>query len=326
MIMSKAPFRISFIGGGSDFRSFYSRGPGAVVSTTIDKYMYIMIHPYFHDKIRIKYSKLEDVDNVEEVQHPLVRECFKLVRINKGIEIASIADVPAGTGLGSSSTFTVSLLHGLYTHKREFVTKERLAKEACRIEIDTLGEPIGKQDQYAASYGGFNYIQFNPDETVFVEPLICKPEVRKKLEENLLLFYVGNEREARQILNEEKANIEQKDKRKNIEKMVELAKELRDSLKKNLVKEVGEILHQGWLLKKTLASNISNPILDEYYEKAQKAGASGGKILGAGGGGFFLFYCEPKYQDKLRKTLKLRELRFCFENEGSKIIYTDNYW
>jgi len=322
MIMTKTPFRVSFAGGGSDLKDFYLKnGYGAVVSTTIDKYMYIMIHPYFHDKIRIKYSKTEDVNEIDELQHPLVRECLKLVRIEKGIEIASIADVPAGTGIGSSSSFTVCLLHALYAYKGKFVTKERLAKESCKIEIEKVGEPIGKQDQYAASYGGLNYIRFNSDETVFVEPIICNPEVKRKLERNLLMFYVGKERKASQILRKQKENIKQEDKYKNIKKMVELAKEMKDVLNKGYIKNFGEILHKGWVFKKELVDNISNPMLDEYYKKALKAGAVGGKLLGAGGGGFFLFYCEPEYQNAVRKAVNLRELKFKFENEGSKIVY-----
>lgn len=321
MIMAKAPFKISFAGGGSDLEPFYGKGYGAVVSTAIDKYMFIMIHPYFHDKIRIKYSKTEDVDNIDELKHPLVKECLRLVGIEKGVEIASIADVPAGTGIGSSSTFTVCLLHALYTHKRKFVTKERLAREACKVEIDILKEPIGKQDQYTASYGGLNYIRFNSDGTVFVEPIVGEPEVKKRLETNLIMFYVGNVRKASQILKEQKENMEQNEKYERVRKMVQLAEEVRDSLNKGRISDIGEALHKGWLLKKELASGISNPALDLYYERALRAGAIGGKLLGAGGGGFLLFYCEPKYQNRVRRSLNLRELKFRFDNEGSKIIY-----
>jgi len=208
MIIARAPFRASFAGGGSDLRDFYSKnGYGAVLSTTIDKYMYIMIHPYFHDKIRIKYSRTKDVNGIDEIQHPLVRESLKAVGIEKGIEIASITDVPAGTGLGSSSTLTVCLLHALYAYRAKFITKEKLAREACQIEIELLKKPIGKQDQYAASYGGLNYVRFSQDETVFVEPIVCKPEVKKCLERNLFMFYVGNEMKASQILSEQKENM-----------------------------------------------------------------------------------------------------------------------
>ena len=282
-----------------------------------------MIHPYFHDKIRIKYSRTEDVNEIDDIQHPLVRECLKVVGIQKGIEITSIADVPAGTGLGSSSSFTVCLLHALYAYKGKFVTKEKLATDACRIEIEVLNEPIGKQDQYAASYGGLNYIQFNSDETVCVEPIICKPEVKEHLEKHLLMFYVGNERKASQILTEQKKNINQKEKLEIITKLVKLAKSMKESLQIGNLNDFGEILHQGWVLKKKMARNISNQVLDEYYEKALKAGVIGGKLLGAGGGGFFLFYCKQRYQEDVRKALNLKELNFKFDNEGSKIIYID---
>lgn len=324
MIIARAPFRISFAGGGSDLRDFYARnGQGAVVSTTIDKYMYIMIHPYFHDKIRIKYSKTEDVNRIEEIQHPLVRECLKVVGTKRGIEIASIADVPSGTGVGSSSTFTVCLLHALHAYEAKSPTKEKLAREACQIEIGRIEEPIGKQDQYAASYGGMNYVRFNQDETVFVEPLVCRQEVKESLERNLLMFYVGGERKSSQILREQKKNMRQNEKYEILKKMVRLAEDARDSLNGGAIRNLGKILDEGWALKKKLASGISNPLLDEYYERALKAGAGGGKLLGAGGGGFFLFYCDPEYQNDLREALNLRELRFKFDNEGSKIVYID---
>jgi D-glycero-alpha-D-manno-heptose-7-phosphate kinase len=324
MIMVRAPFRVSFVGGGSDLKDFYSRnGYGAVLSTTIDKYMYIMIHPYFHDKIRIKYSKTEDVDDIAKIQHPLVKECLKMVGIEKGIEIASIADVPAGTGVGSSSTFTVCLLHALYTYKEIFVTKERLAREACKIEIDLLKEPIGKQDQYASSYGGLNYIQFKKDETVFVESMVVQSDIRRSLKNSLLMFYVGNVRKASQVLYEQKKNMKQEEKYEIVKKMVKLTDEMKRSLNGGDIRNLGETLNEGWLLKKKLTCNISNSIIDSYYEEALKAGATGGKLLGAGGGGFLLFVCEPKYQDNIRNALNLKELRFKFDNEGSKIIFMD---
>lgn len=324
MIITKAPFRISFAGGGSDLPSFYKiNGYGAVVSTTIDKYMYIMLHPYFHDKIRIKYSKLEDVDDIKDIIHPIVREALRLVKLEKGVEIASIADVPAGTGLGSSSSFTVSLLHALYAYRSKYVSKESLAEQACKIEIEILKEPIGKQDQYACSCGGLNYIQFNSDGTVFIEPIACSSSVRRKLMKNLVMFYVSNERKAGDILHEQNRNMKDAEKVKIVQEMVQLTKELRDSLNHGKIKKLGEILHQGWLLKKELGGNISNPVLDEYYYKAINAGAVGGKLLGAGGGGFFIFYCEQKYQDAVRKALNLRELKFKFDVEGAKIVYFD---
>ena len=324
MIMVRTPFRISFFGGGSDLPSFYRRnGYGAVVSTTINKYMYIMIHPYFHNKIRVKYSRTEDVKSVEDIQHPIVRECLKLVNIEEGVEIASIADVPAGTGIGSSSSFTVGLLHALYAYKGKQADKQMLAQEARKIEIDILKEPIGKQDQYAVSYGGLNYISFNSNETVSVDPVKCRPDIKERLQKNLLMFYVGNERKANSILKKQSESMEQKDKYDRVKKMVSLADEVRCLLTNGEVSNFGELLHKGWLYKKGVASSISNSNIDGCYEKALTTGADGGKILGAGGGGFMLFYCKPEYQNTLRTEMKLRQLPFEFDDEGSKIIYMD---
>lgn len=325
MIMVRAPFRVSFAGGGSDLRDFYSKNSkGAVLSTAIDKYMYIMIHNYFHNKVRIKYSRTEDVNEINQIQHPLIRECLKIAGVERGVEIASIADVPAGTGVGSSSTFTVCLLHALHTYKREYISKEHLAREACKVEIDILKEPIGKQDQYAASYGGLNHIQFNSDETVFVEPTVCKQKVKEQLERNLMMFYVSHHRKASDILSEQKENMSRNKEFEVVKKMVGLADEMRRCLSGGNLGNFGKLLHEGWLLKKKLASKISNSKLDDYYDKALKAGAVGGKLLGAGGGGFFLFYCEPGNQQKVRSALGLRELKFKFDNEGSKIVYMES--
>ncbi|MBN1804561.1 MAG: hypothetical protein JW837_04875 [Sedimentisphaerales bacterium] len=323
MIVVKTPFRVSFAGGGSDIDTFYRKTYGAVVSTTINKFMYLMIHPYFHDKIRIKYSRTEDAESINEIRHPLVRECLKLMKIGKGVEIASIADVPAGTGLGSSSAFTVGLLQALSVYKQKIRTKEWLAKTACQIEIEKVGEPIGKQDQYACSLGGLNYIRFNPDKTVLVEPIILKHKIKQKLEANLLMFYVGNERKTSHILSRQKKALKNTQKFMFVSKMVEIAEEIRQTLIRGQLEKFGELLHQGWLLKKRLTEGITNHQLDYYYGKALKAGAIGGKLLGAGGGGFLLFYCEKRYQNQLITALKLRELDFKFDNEGVKVIYFD---
>lgn len=323
MIMVKTPFRISFAGGGSDIDTFYNKHYGAVVSTTINKFMYLMIHPYFHDKIRVKYSKTEDVDFIDKIQHPLVRECLKLMKTDKGVEIASIADVPAGTGLGSSSAFTVGLLQALSAYKQKIKTKEWLAKTACIIEIERAKEPIGKQDQYASSFGGLNYIRFNPDETVLVEPIILEPQVKRRLETNLLMFYVANERKASHVLNRQKKELNNPRKFKTVCKMVKIAEKIKQTLIKGRLEEFGELLHQGWVLKRELTEGITNQQLDHYYCSALKAGARGGKLLGAGGGGFLLFYCEKKYQNRLKAALKLRELNFGLDSKGVKIIYFD---
>jgi D-glycero-alpha-D-manno-heptose-7-phosphate kinase len=325
MIMTKAPFRVSFIGGGSDLRSFYERnGYGAVVSTSIDKYMHIMLHPYFHDKIRIKYSRLEDVAHAGDIKHPIVRECLRLVRVERGVEIASIADVPAGTGVGSSSAFTVCLLHALHIYKGRHVTRKWLAEQACRIEIDILKEPIGKQDQYAASCGGLNYIRFNADGTVHMEPLLCKAETRRKLERRLMMFYVGNARKASSILSAQKENMKKEDKFLTVKKLVGLAGAMRDSLRKGRIAAVGELMHEGWLLKREIAGGITSEAIDDFYRRALGAGALGGKLLGAGGGGFLLFYCEPSRQNEVRRALGLRELGFRFNSEGTRLVYYDH--
>ena len=323
MIIVKTPFRVSFAGGGSDLSAFYSRGHGAVVSSTIDKFMYIMIHPYFHDKIRIKYSRTEDVSTVNKIRHPLVRECLALMKIERGIEIASIADVPAGTGLGSSSAFTVGLLNALSKHSNVSRSPAWLAKTACEIEIEKVGDPIGKQDQYAVAFGGMNYICFNADGSVCVEPIRMKPDARKRLQENTLLFYVGRERRASVILEGQTKRMTDRNTYNKVCRMVNLAKKMKDVLQEGVLEQFGTLLHEGWMLKRELAKGITDPALDDVYSRALEAGATGGKLLGAGGGGFFLFYCPGKYRSRLRRALKLRELRFRFCEEGSMVVFCD---
>lgn len=323
MIITRTPFRISFVGGGTDLPEFYRVTPGAVVSTAINKYMYVVVNPRFTDAIRVSfYSKTEIVDTVDEIQHPIVREALKLVGISKGIEIASIADVHAGAGLGSSSSFAVGLLNALYAYNGTLKSAEELAREACHIEIDILGEPIGKQDQYITAYGGFRYLQFNSDETVFTEPIIWPKENTEQLTQNLLLLYTGNVREASHILAEQKENTRQGSKMDSLEKLRDMAFELKRQLNNNASPGIlGEFLHEGWLLKKQLANSISSDQIDGYYEKALNAGALGGKVSGAGGGGFLLIYCPKEKQPRVTESLGLRELKFSFEPEGSKIIY-----
>lgn len=325
MIITRTPFRISFVGGGSDMEQFYAHHPGAVLSTSINKYMYISSHRYFEqDKIRVKYSQTETVSKANELQHPIFRTALKQFNIEGGIEISSIADVPSGTGMGSSSSFTVGLLHNLYTWNGQFASKELLAAGACDIEINQLNEPIGKQDQYAAAYGGLNVIRFQTNGSVLVEPLHIKRETYQKLEENLIMFYYGNQRSASSILAEQKNNVSQQDKQRNLIQMVALVDELKESLYRNDLRSFGKILHQNWLLKKELASQISNKEIDDIYELALKNGALGGKLLGAGGGGFLLFYCEKEQQIALIKALhRLSYFPFRFDQEGSKIIYTE---
>ncbi|MBN1158063.1 MAG: GHMP kinase [Bacteroidales bacterium] len=323
MIITRTPFRVSFVGGGSDMETFYSRCQGMVLSTTINKYMYISSHRFFYpDQIRVKYSVTETVNSIDELKHPLIREAMRKVDVRGGVEFSSIADIPAGTGMGSSSAFTVGLLHCLYAIKRQYVTHDQLAKEAAEIEIDILGEPIGKQDQYATAFGGLNVIYFNPDGSVKVEPLYINTEVYNQLQENLVMFYLGNQRKASDILSEQKSNSGKEDKFRMLKSMVTLVEDLRNCLYSGKLDDFGRILDANWKLKQQLASNITNPEVDEIYKTGMGAGAGGGKLLGAGGGGFMLFYCEKPLQAGLIEKLKpLRTIDFNFEREGSKLIY-----
>lgn len=328
MIITKTPFRISFVGGGSDLEEFYSQTPGAVLSSTINKFMYISSHRFWDAEIIVaKYSRTEIVKNLEEMRHPIIREVLRKFNVTGALEISSNADVGAGTGLGSSSSFTVGLLHNLYTVFGQFVTKEQLAADACDIEINKLREPIGKQDQYAAAFGGLNIFKFNSSGAVNVEPIHLPKDTYKQLQNNLVMFYTGNQRNASQILAEQKHNLASKEKREILQEMVGLVWELRDMLYRGNLHEFGKVLHKNWLFKKRLANQISTNEIDDIYETALRNGASGGKILGAGGGGFMLFYCEQEQQPRLRAALShLRELKFKFENEGSKLIYVgDEY-
>lgn len=323
MIISKAPLRMSFVGGGSDMRSFYKENGGAVVSTAIDKYVYITVNKNFDNGIKLKYSRSEDVENASLLEHRLAAEIFRYTKLNNGLEVSSLADVPSkGTGLGSSSSFSVAMLHALHTYKQEYVSAEQLAREACEIEIELLGEPIGKQDQYAAAYGGFNCIRFNSDESVTVSPIICKQDTRRALQGNLLLFYTGITRSASGILAEQNINIAKVDKTATMKKMVGLANDLCEELRRNNVSVFGEILHENWLLKKQMASGVSTARIDGWYELAMKAGATGGKLLGAGGGGFLLFYVpQDRHEDVKSALSELRFFPFKFEPEGSRVIF-----
>ena len=323
MIISKTPMRMSFAGGGSDLSDYYSNKCGCVVSTAINKYAYITVNHRFTDKIRVGYSQIEQVDKVDDIKHNIVREALKLVGVEKGVEIVYMSDVlPAheGSGLGASSSILVGTLHALHAYKGEHVSAKQLAEESCKIDIGILKHPIGKQDQYAAAYGGFNYIQFNSDESVFIDPIILKKDIKENLNRNLLMFHTGISSRSDSILTEQKRNTKQNS--HTIDKMVELAEELKSALQNNDLTEFGNTLHKGWIYKQKLSSNITNSIINSYYERARNAGAVGVKILGSGGGGFLLLYCEEKNQGNVRGALSdLKELHFKFEPEGSKIIY-----
>jgi D-glycero-alpha-D-manno-heptose-7-phosphate kinase len=323
MIITKTPFRMSFVGGGSDLKEFYEHFQGAVLSTSINKYMYISSHKFFdEDKIRAKYSQTETVKNVNKLQHPIIKEVLKKFKVKGALEISSNADVPAGAGLGSSSSFTVGLLHNLYTIFGKFVSPRQLAEEACQIEIDKLREPIGKQDQYAVAFGGLNVIKFNTSGSVSIEPIHLRKDIYDMLQKNLLAFYIGSQRNTRDILSEQRRNLLEQDKIDVLRRMVDLVWKLREVLYEGKLDVFGKILHENWLLKCKLASKITNIKVQRIYERALKNGAVGGKLLGAGGGGFLLFYCNPKNQKKLRNAMSgYREMDYKFENEGSKLIY-----
>lgn len=320
MIVVQTPLRISFLGGGTDFEGFYSEHGGAVLSTGIDKCVFIVVKGRFDDMIYINYSKKEIVDNVDNVEHDLVREAMKLTGVSQGIEVTSLADIPTtGTGLGSSSSFTVALLQALFAYSGKTHTPHTLAEMACHIEIDILGAPIGKQDQFIAAYGGLRFITFD-HERIRAEKLKIAPQEMKRLDDNLLLFYTGVTRKANGILSEQKSNIN--DRISTLSEMKKLAHEAKAAIISGEFDEFGRIMNRGWEFKKQLASKISNNIIDESYEAAIKAGALGGKVSGAGGGGFLLLYCPRDKQDSVRNALRhLRELPFHFEPDGSKVIF-----
>jgi D-glycero-alpha-D-manno-heptose-7-phosphate kinase len=300
---------------------------GAVVTTAIRKYIYITVNPKFDSSIRASYSVTEIVDSVEQVRHELIRECLRKLKLAGGIEITSISDIPSqGTGLGSSSSYTVGLLKALYAFRNQHVGAERLAREACAIEIDQCGKPIGKQDQYIAAYGGLQYIQFNPDGSVFVDPIVCSAATRSALETHLLLLYTGVVRSANPILEEQTRNLANGNGRSRelMRHMVNLACDLRNALLINDLRTFGDILHESWIVKRTLANGVTNPLIDEWYACARAHGAIGGKITGAGGGGFLLLYAAPENHARICGALpQLRPVPCQLEPQGSKIIYVE---
>ncbi len=324
MIISRTPLRISFVGGGSDIPAYYKYKPGAVVTTAINKYIYITVNKKFDNKIRASYSKTENVDRADQIEHGLIRECLKMVGIDRGIEVTSMADIPSeGTGLGSSSSYTVGLLNALYAYIGKHVNAERLAQEACKIEIDILKNPIGKQDQYIAAYGGLQFIQFLSDGRVSVDPIICSPEIKNNLEIRLLLLYTGLTRSSNKILGKQSQNMAKSKKSREImDQMVDLSHEMQKMLNSNSTKNFGQLLDENWLLKRKMAQGVSSRAIDRWYRISKKNGAEGGKILGAGGGGFLLFYAKRKYHDTIVRKLKdLSRTTFSFEPQGSKIIF-----
>lgn len=319
MIVSRTPFRMSFVGGGTDLPAFYHEDMGAVVSTSIDKYMYIVVNKKFDDRIRINYSRTEEVETPEQIQHPLVRHSLAVAGIDGGIEIASMADIPSrGTGLGSSSSYTVGLLHALFAYRNQYASKERLAQLACEVEINRCHEPVGKQDQYAAAFGGLNLIRFHPDESVSVDPVICKPSVLAALEASILVFYTGRARSASAVLAE---HVDARTNRPNARRMVELAFELKKELESGCLDSLGPILDENWRLKRQIASDVSDAQIDDWYAAAMASGALGGKLLGAGKGGFMMFVAPPERHTRIQRTLSdLKRVTFRFDRTGTQII------
>lgn len=321
MIVVQAPLRTSLFGGGTDFPGYYLEHGGCVLTSAIDKYIFVTIKRRFDDKLRVGYTRTELVDHVDEIHHELIREAFRVTGLDRGVEITTMGDIPSeGSGLGSSSTVTVGALHAMYALQRELVMAEQLASAACYIERDVLGKPIGIQDQYIAAYGGLRFMEFTTGGEVISHRIDLHPDVKRQLNNNLLLFYTGVTRQADSILAEQKDNI--KSREAVLEEMKAIAHTACDALEQGNIHAIGDLLHESWMLKKQLASRISNGALDDMYTVARQAGATGGKVAGAGGGGFLLLYCPPEYQESLRVALRdLQELPFNLEQAGSKVIF-----
>lgn len=326
MVISKTPLRMSFFGGGTDFKDYYENskfGYGATISTAVNMYLYITVNKRMDKKIRLVYQSGELVDSVDEIKHNIIRNALKIVGIENGIEIIYTADLPiAGVGIGmaSSSAMSVGLLNALHAFKGEYASPEQLAKEACKLEIEMMQQPIGIQDQYAVAYGGFNRYKFERDGNVVVEPVICDINVLNDLKSNLMLFFTGITRDSGTILGEQKKNIN--DKTKQLDKLVLAVDEAYQALQNKDIDHWGCMLDETWKTKKQLASKIANPIIDKMYNDAISAGALGGKVLGAGSGGFLLLYVPKCAKDDVRKALKnYDEVKFDFSCYGSQIIF-----
>ena len=321
MIIVQTPLRISFFGGGTDFPSFYMEEGGCVLSSAIDKYIFVTVKKRFDTKLRIGYTQTEMVESIDEIHHELIREALRVTGVSKGLEVSTMGDIPSeGSGLGSSSTVTVGVLQALYTYLGEIVSKERLAREACDIEIGKLEKPIGIQDQYIAAYGNMRFFEFCPDGSVRVEKLELPADVRYELNDRFLLFFTGISRRADSVLTEQKSNI--KDRMNVLREIKHIAYQAKSELQNGDLDGFGSLLHQTWELKKRMAGPISNGTIDEIYNAARKAGAVGGKITGAGGGGFILLYAPHEKHRAIRKAMGgLQELPFQLESDGSKVIF-----
>ena len=325
MIISQTPYRVSFAGGGTDLPAFYREEFGAVLSMAIDKHMYVTVSPRFEPTTRVAYSKTEIAASPDELQHTIVREALKMTGLGRHLEITTIGDVPAGTGMGSSSSLTVGLLSALYAYRGEIVSAKNLAEKSCQIEIDLLGKPIGKQDQYAAAFGGINYIRFNPDDTVDVEPVPAKPETVEELNKWVMLLYTEQQRDADKILKQQSDGTA--DRMSVLRQMRDLAGEMRGALGgSGGLDEFARILHEGWILKRSLGFGIAVQKVDEWYEQARKLGAIGGKLLGAGGGGFLLLIAPPERHEMIRESLgSPRALTFGLDRRGGRVIFISDH-
>jgi D-glycero-alpha-D-manno-heptose-7-phosphate kinase len=325
MILSRAPARITLGGGGTDLKSYYSKHGGFLIAGAINRYCTILANRRFYSSIRLSYSQMEIKDKVEDIEHRIFRAALQLTDIGSGIELHSTADIPSNSGLGSSSSFTVALLNALHAYKKEYVTQRQLAEEACHIEIDLLGEPIGKQDQYIAAYGGLVCLTFEKDGNVIIEPLRVSPDIVDQLEDNLILFFTGQERSASEILKDQddRSKIEDAAMIQNLHTTKDIGLQTQRYLENGNIDMLGELLHEHWENKKKRSSAISDPKIDEAYEVARKNGALGGKLIGAGGGGFLMFYCnngcKPKVINAVQKA-GLRWERFRFDYDGAKVL------
>lgn len=324
MIVTRTPFRVSFCGGGTDMPNHFKNNGGCVVSTSIDKYAYITIAKSFHQNLAIlKYSTVETVDDLDFIRHPIFREVLQKYDVI-GTEITSTSNIPSGTGLGSSSTFSVGLINAIRTMKGLPVTKQILAEEACDVEINRLEGPIGKQDQYAAAYGGLNFIKFNKNDSVEIEPITLTKDEKKKMSDNLLMFYLGGTRSASKVLKQYNDNTPEIALKKN--ELSYLAVKLKNELNSGNIDYLGKSLDDSWKVKKTLSDDVSNSTINKVYEIAMNNGASGGKLLGAGGNGFMLFYVEKDNQKSVRDALsQYREMIFDFDETGSEVVFNDDH-
>lgn len=325
MIISQTPYRVSFAGGGTDLPAFYRQEYGAVLSMAIDKHMYVTVSPRFEKTTRVAYTKVEIADSVNDIQHELVREALKITGLGRHIEITTVGDVPSGTGMGSSSSLTVGVLQALYAYKGQIISAKNVAEQACQIEIDILGKPIGKQDQYAAAFGGLNYIRFNSDDTVDVEPVPAPRETMQELSSRMMLLYTEQQRDADGILKRQSEGT--KDRMPVLREMRDLAQEMRVAITgANGLDEFAKLLHHGWELKRSLGFGISMERVDSWYEQARKLGAQGGKLLGAGGGGFLLLVAPKERHNMIREALGIpRELTLDIDRRGGRVIFISDH-